>query len=95
MMVCVVKLIVNIVGKHFLSGKNVEYLKIDFRELNYFDTVDPQYRRSRDWWKKRRWRESYITKKKHIRDLKISFSIGEGGQRRGVFGGLTTVLRIM
>ena len=29
----------------------------------------------------------YITKKKQIRDLKISYGIGGGGQRRGGIGG--------
>ena len=50
----------------------------------------PQYRSSRDWRKnggigKRRLRESYITTKKHIGDLKISCGI-----RVGVNGGVVS-----
>ena len=35
---------------------------------------------------------SYITKKKHVRDLKIREVLGGGGQWRGGMGGGTTVI---
>ena len=56
------------------------------------NTVDPpQYRRSNgDHGKRRYWKatvmESYITKKKHIGDLKISSGIG-GVNKGAVLGG--------
>ena len=37
----------------------------------------------------------YITKKKQIRDLKISYGIGGGGQRRGGIGGGATVMDVI
>ena len=55
------------------------------------NTVDPQYRRG-IYWKmavyigKHGLRESYITKKKHIRDLKSAAVLGGGGRRRGGIG---------
>ena len=59
-------------------------IKLAIEKYDYNNTVDhPQYRRSRDWRKMAVLENGgkgshyiYITKRKHIRDLKISSGIG-------------------
>ena len=65
---------------------------VDIKLPNLVQSNPPLYRSSLDWRNnvgvgKRRLRESYITKKKHVRDLKISGGIGGRPSTEGMYWG--------